>query len=190
MNNTPALPLTAAAASTIWSGVGEVKICPGQAASSMPRPTNPACNGSWPEPPPEINATLFAFSERRRTNLRSAPRATMSAWAAAKPSKLSDSMVSTELTNFFTMSLPFAALTPRSILFLQNGGQAVRKFLQQRIDLSVSPGASEIRQVQGEGAIARGLRQLTKPPRMGARVSAQECLLRRRWEVTNFEDSI
>ena len=36
MKSTPALPPTAAAASTIWSGVGEVKICPGHAASSIP----------------------------------------------------------------------------------------------------------------------------------------------------------
>ena len=24
----------------------------------MPRPTKPACSGSWPEPPPEISATF------------------------------------------------------------------------------------------------------------------------------------
>ena len=58
----------------------------------------------------------------------------MSAWAAAKPSRLSAIMVSTELTNFFTMSLPFAAplftclgyaneglpLNPRLAVFYQN----------------------------------------------------------------------
>ena len=49
---------TACAAASIWSGVGEVNTWPGQAASSMPVPTRPACIGSWPEPPPEISATL------------------------------------------------------------------------------------------------------------------------------------
>ena len=58
MNKRPAPPSTASAAATIWSGVGEVKTSPGQAASSMPRPTKPACSGSCPEPPPEISATL------------------------------------------------------------------------------------------------------------------------------------
>ncbi len=58
MNRMPAPPSTALAASYIWSGVGEVKTAPGQAASSIPRPTNPPCIGSWPEPPPEITATF------------------------------------------------------------------------------------------------------------------------------------
>ena len=58
MNSTPAPESTAWAAASIWSGVGEVKTWPGQAASSMPTPTRPACIGSWPEPPPEISATL------------------------------------------------------------------------------------------------------------------------------------
>ena len=58
MNSTPAPPSTASAAASIWSGVGEVKTSPGQAASSMPRPTKPVCRGSWPEPPPEMSATL------------------------------------------------------------------------------------------------------------------------------------
>jgi hypothetical protein len=35
----PAPVSTASAASIIWSGVGDVKTWPGQAASSMPRPT-------------------------------------------------------------------------------------------------------------------------------------------------------
>ena len=60
MKRTPAPPSTAWAAASIWSGVGEVKTWPGQAASSMPTPTKPACIGSWPEPPPEISATLPA----------------------------------------------------------------------------------------------------------------------------------
>jgi hypothetical protein len=58
MCSTPAPPSTALVASSIWSGVGEVNTSPGQAASSMPRPTNPPCIGSWPEPPPEMIPTL------------------------------------------------------------------------------------------------------------------------------------
>ena len=38
MNRTPAPESTACAAASIWSGVGEVKTWPGQAASSMPTP--------------------------------------------------------------------------------------------------------------------------------------------------------
>src|ERR1041384_6496162 len=52
MCSTPAPPSTAFVASSIWSGVGEVNTSPGQAASSMPRPTKPPCIGSRPEPPP------------------------------------------------------------------------------------------------------------------------------------------
>ena len=38
---TPAPQSTAAVAAAIWSGTGEVKISPAQAASSMPAPTKP-----------------------------------------------------------------------------------------------------------------------------------------------------
>src|SRR5258707_148040 len=48
MWSTPAPPFTAWVAASIWSGTGEVNTAPGQAASSMPRPTNPPCMGSWP----------------------------------------------------------------------------------------------------------------------------------------------
>src|SRR6516164_6386508 len=99
-------------------------------------------------------------------------------------------MVSTELTNFFTVSLPFAAVSPRSIFFLQNGRQPPRKFLQQRIHFAVSLGASEIRNMQRDGTIARRFRQLAEPPRVGAGIGAQECLLRGRREVTDLEDGI
>jgi len=60
------------------------------------------CKGSWPLPPPETRATLPGAGVRRRTNLRWGPSTTISACAAAKPSRLSDNTVSTELTNFFT----------------------------------------------------------------------------------------
>src|SRR6266702_461841 len=106
MNSTPAPVSTASAASIIWSGVGEVKTWPGHAASSMPRPTKPACSGSCPEPPPEISATLPGFNVRRRTNLRSAPSTRRSACAAAKPSRLSSRTVFALLISFFTSVLP------------------------------------------------------------------------------------
>src|SRR5258708_24178895 len=101
MKRMPAPPSTASAAATIWSGVGDVKTCPGQAASSMPKPTNPAWSGSWPLPPPDTSATLPRPSAARRTNLRSGPSATMSACAAAKPSRLSVSTVSAAFISFF-----------------------------------------------------------------------------------------
>src|SRR3954465_10363667 len=52
MCTTPAPPSTALVAASIWSGTGEVKTSPGQAASSMPRPTKPPCSGSGPGAPP------------------------------------------------------------------------------------------------------------------------------------------
>src|SRR5208282_100652 len=110
MKSVPSLPPTAVAASTIWSGVGEVKTCPGQAASSIPVPTKPICSGSCPLPPPEIKATLFKLGEQRHTNLRSGPRATTSECAAAKPSRLSARKSSTELMNFFMIRLTRCAL--------------------------------------------------------------------------------
>ena len=42
MCTTPAPPLTALVAASIWSGTGEVKTSPGQAASSMPEPDEAA----------------------------------------------------------------------------------------------------------------------------------------------------
>jgi len=56
--STPAPPSTPLVAARIWSGTGEVKTSPQQAASSMPGPTNPPCKGSWPEPPPETSPTF------------------------------------------------------------------------------------------------------------------------------------
>src|SRR5213080_573742 len=60
MCRTPAPPLTALVAASIWSGTGEVNTSPGQAASSIPYPTNPPCRGSWPDPPPDTRPTLRA----------------------------------------------------------------------------------------------------------------------------------
>ncbi len=61
MNSTPAPLSTAAAARVIWSGTGEVKISPGQAAVSIPIPTKPPCSGSCPDPPPETSPTFPSY---------------------------------------------------------------------------------------------------------------------------------
>src|SRR2546429_39285 len=48
---------------------------PGTAASSMPTPTKPVWSGSWPEPPPQMTATLrVPPPPARRTKL--GPRGT------------------------------------------------------------------------------------------------------------------
>ena len=58
MCSTPAPPSTAFVAASIWSGVGEVNTSPGQAASSMPVPDEPAVQRLVARPPPETIATL------------------------------------------------------------------------------------------------------------------------------------
>src|SRR5271170_8088919 len=135
-------------AATIWSGVGEVNTWPGQAASSIPRPTKPACRGSWPEPPPEINATLPGVNLRRRTNFRSAPSSTMSACAAAKPSRLSSSMVSTAFISLFIPSSSLFARrskAPPSILHRRHEANEVAHIFRDHcVDSLVSPGAPQI----------------------------------------------
>ena len=44
----------------------EANTAPGQAASSIPRPTNPPCMGSCPLPPPDNRATLFCTGASAR----------------------------------------------------------------------------------------------------------------------------
>src|ERR1700676_2989503 len=106
MKSTPGPVSTAMAAAIIWSGVGEVKIWPGQAASSMPWPTKPLCSGSCPAPPPDTNATLPGLSTLRRTNTGSLFSTTRSACAAANPARLSARKSSTWLMNFFMVCAP------------------------------------------------------------------------------------
>src|SRR6185369_16150529 len=72
----------------------------------MPCPTKPAWSGSCPDPPPESKPTLPGFRVLRCTNSRSAPKVTISAWAAANPSRLSDRTVSAPLISFFIAFLP------------------------------------------------------------------------------------
>ena len=51
-------------------GDGGWRTSPQTAALSMPSPTNPACAGSWPEPPPEMMATLDLSTLERRVLAR------------------------------------------------------------------------------------------------------------------------
>src|SRR4030095_4287052 len=80
---------------------GEVNTWPGQAASSIPTPTNPVCRGSWPDPPPEISATLAGFGLLRMTKSGSMCTATSWAWAAPNPSMPSYTRSLGRLVNFF-----------------------------------------------------------------------------------------
>src|SRR5919201_6492068 len=115
MWTTPAPPSTAFVAASIWSGTGDVKISPGHAASSMPRPTKPPCSGSWPEPPPETSPTLPATGASFRTTIwLSTSTRSRSACAAARPA--SDSLTTSvgSLMNFLTATV--ATLTARSFL--------------------------------------------------------------------------
>src|SRR5258708_31817249 len=54
----------------------------------MPRPTNPLWRGSWPDPPPEIRATLPFLGASLRTMIWLATSyRSRSGWAAASPFK-------------------------------------------------------------------------------------------------------
>src|SRR5689334_15848806 len=103
MWSTPAPPSTAFVAAAIWSGTGEVKIAPAQAASSMPLPTNPPCRGSWPEPPPDTRPTLpDTGASARITSWLSRSTRTSPACAVAMPASASGTTVSGSLMNFLT----------------------------------------------------------------------------------------
>src|SRR5215213_7500312 len=102
MCSTPAPPSTAFVASCIWSGVGDVKTSPGQAASSIPRPTKPPCIGSCPEPPPEMMPTLpWTGASARTMTIGSCTTRTLSPWAASMPSSASRTTASGSLMSFF-----------------------------------------------------------------------------------------
>src|SRR5437588_9764533 len=107
MCRTPAPPSTALVASDIWSGVGEVKISPGHAASSIPRPTKPPCIGSCPEPPPDTMPTLPCTGASVRTMYAGSRLTRMrSACAAAIPSSASWTTSSGALMSFFMALSP------------------------------------------------------------------------------------
>src|SRR3954453_6183506 len=102
MWRTPAPPLTAFVASIIWSGVGEVKTSPGQAASSIPGPTKPPCMGSCPEPPPDTIPTFPSTgASARTTNGGSYETRRRSPYASSTPSSDSRMTASGALISFF-----------------------------------------------------------------------------------------
>src|SRR6478609_9683032 len=101
MCTTPAPPSTLRVASSIWSGTGEVKISPAQAASSMPGPTNPPCRGSCPEPPPEMRPTLPCTGESARYTMRWVWSTRSSGWAMAMPRNASATTSAGSLMSFF-----------------------------------------------------------------------------------------
>src|SRR3954470_18554422 len=102
MCSTPAPPFTAFVASSIWSGVGDVNTSPGQAASSIPGPTNPPCMGSCPEPPPETSPTFPRTGASPRTTRRFSRSTRNSGWAAAMPRSASGTTSAGALISFFT----------------------------------------------------------------------------------------
>src|SRR5581483_38892 len=102
MCSTPAPACTAVVAASIWSGTGEVNTSPGQAASSIPAPTNPACSGSWPVPPPETRPTLPATGASARRTIRASTSTASSGWAVARPRRASGTTLSGVLISFFT----------------------------------------------------------------------------------------
>src|SRR5262249_16875987 len=126
------------------SGVGEVKTCPGTAASSMPGPTNPPCSGSWPEPPPDTSATFPRLRWRRSTKGAVSPSRTMSECAAQKPATLSLTTSPTALISFFippSLSFVFSGVLDQPCDFL-------REFAQERVELVIFLFAAEIGQHQ------------------------------------------
>src|SRR5688572_15442471 len=192
MKRTPPPVSTASAAASIWSGVGEVKTWPGHAASSMPRPTKPACNGSWPEPPPEMRPTLPRLRSRRRTNLRSSPNATMSLCAAAKPSRLSPSSVSVPLMSFFMVVLPlFFSVVLAAGPARDQPGDARRHVAQHLLQLRVLRRVVEIRHVQRDVTEMRARPvRLLQPAGMRALIGLQEGAALRVREAAGVEDEL
>src|ERR1700676_665884 len=134
----------------------------------MPRPTKPACSGSCPEPPPEISATFPGCSSRRRTNLSSAPRETISAWAAANPARLSVSIRSGALMSFF-MAIP-----PDVLLVVAEAGHAARNFSDGFVEQPVAPRVAQIRHREDEFACARRLPDHIEPPRVRFGIRGQK----------------
>src|SRR5262245_49628042 len=143
----------------------------------MPCPTSPACNGSWPDPPPEISTTLPDFGRRRRTKRCSSSSAKMSECAATSPSRLSVSTVSTLLINFFI-----------ELLLIRTGkhaGNLAGEIHDQRIEAGIALRIAEIGQGEhlaphlAAGAVIQmpdGMRLgigVEKPPAGGLREVAE-----------------
>src|SRR5271157_3641484 len=151
----------------------------------MPLPTNPACSGSCPEPPPETRATLPGLRVLRRTNLRSSPAIMMSACAATKPSKLSSSKVCGELRNFF-IDLPMLwkwTLRPQldlrerhahSIVVPDKLRQSARRLAHQFVKSTIFSWITEVVDLEFQAAQSRALAGLSAPVRVGALKELEE----------------
>src|SRR5207245_461545 len=150
--------------------------------SSMPRPTNPACSGSCPEPPPDISATLPEVSLRRRTNLSSAPSETISACAAAKPARLSASTCSGTLMSFFM------ALLRISFLLVAQSRHATRDFGDGFVEQPVAPRVTQVGHGELENARSGRLPDHIEPLRMRFAVRGQELAAIGGGEVTDREN--
>src|SRR6266545_2007757 len=188
MKRTPLPASTASAAASIWSGVGEVNTCPGQAASSIPCPTKPMWSGSWPEPPPETSATLSAAVIRRRTKRRSGSSATTRAWAAANPSRASARTRSGELMSFFMgSSAPSGPTWATS--GLREPGEPARHLDDRLVEEAIALGVAQVRHRQGQfPAAARLLAEQAE--RVSPRVRGQEVALLALREVADLEDRV
>src|SRR5438128_510672 len=186
MNSTPRPLSTAAAAVEIWSGVGEVNTCPGQAASSIPQPTNPACSGSWPLPPPESSATLPLASGARATKAGFSCSERISRWARARPRNASGTTFTASLMNFFIGS----SFAPASFDQL---GDALDELPDQVFQRALLPLIAKDRHLQREDLAPRmqsivvGIR-VRGACRVGGGVCLEEALPLLRGEVTDLED--
>src|SRR3954465_6387664 len=101
MCRTPAPPSTPLVAAAIWSGTGDVKTSPAQAASSIPGPTKPPCIGSCPEPPPDTSPTLPCTGASPRKTTRFSWSTRSSGCAAAMPRSASATTSAGSLMSFF-----------------------------------------------------------------------------------------
>src|SRR2546430_8275250 len=186
MNSTPRPPSTACAAAAIWSGVGEVNTCPGQAASSIPWPTRPACRGSWPLPPPETSATLPFPGEARVTKAGFSWTERMSRWASASPRNASETTFTASLMNFF-MAPSFSAASVDQLRY------ALDEIPHQGLQRALFPRGAEHRDLQRQhlpaghrAVLARDA--VRRARRMGLPVRLEEGLPLLGREMTDLED--
>ena len=156
----------------------------------MPKPTNPACRGSCPDPPPEISATLPGVSDRRRTNLRSSPSTTMLAWAAAKPSRLSASTVSTALMSFFMPSSCSPPLERPVAVDVGELREPARDLGEHLVGGAIAGRIAEVRQLDHHVTHRPFLVDDLEPSGMGTSIGQQECITLSRREMTDRENRL
>src|SRR3982075_877117 len=186
MSSTPRPPSTACGAAAMWSGVGEGRTCPGQAASSIPWPTKPACRGSCPLPPPETSATLPFRGAARVTKAGFSWTERMSRWASARPRKASETTFTASLMNFF-MAPSFSEASVDQL------GQALDEVPDQGFQSALLPRGAEHRELQrqdppaGRGAVLPR-DAVRRARRVGEPVSLEEGLPLLGREMADLED--